>query len=396
MISFKAVKQSPDQIQDELSPMTSPISAEHDSRPKPSVSSGSTLAGLDDQHFEPRPIVSIGAGGIVQAAHLPAYRKAGFPVAAIIDPDQNKAQALAAQFSIDHTFVSLAQALPALPSDCIYDVAVPASALLKLLPQLPDGAAVLIQKPMGETLPEAVAIERLCRDKGLIAAVNFQLRWAPVMQAARAFAMAGKLGEIHEMEVHVSVFTPWDLWTFLATIPRLEILYHSIHYIDLVRAWFGNPAKVLARTLRNPLTPSLAATRSIIVLEYDDWKRISISTNHTHSYPETQRSQVTWEGNLGALEATMGVNLDYPTGKPDRLRFAERSGVNAGKWETVPTEGNWFPEAFIGSMSSLQAFVAGASSELPTRVADALDTMRTVEAAYLSSQLDGQPLPEME
>jgi predicted dehydrogenase len=341
--------------------------------------------------FTPRPIVSIGAGGIVHDAHLPAYRKAGFPSAAIIDPDFGKADALAAQFAVPKVFATISEALPQLPSECIFDVAVPASAILKVLPQLPDGAAVLIQKPMGETLAEAVAIERLCHEKGLTAAVNFQLRWAPVMQAARQYALAGLLGDVHEMEVHVSVFMPWDLWSFMATIPRLEILYHSIHYIDLVRAWFGNPKKVLAKTVRNPLTPALAATRSVIILEYDDWKRVSISANHAHYYAETQRSQVTWEGTEGALEAIMGVNLDYPKGKPDRLRYARRGG----EWETVPTEGNWFPDAFVGSMGALQAYVCGASTELPTRVSDALDTMRTVEAAYLSSQMDGQPLPEI-
>jgi len=341
--------------------------------------------------FTPRPIVSIGAGGIVHDSHLPAYRKAGFPVFALIDPDRAKAGALARKFDVPHVFGDIAEALPQLPERCIFDVAVPASAILTVLPQLPDGAAVLIQKPMGETLAEAVAIERLCREKGLTAAVNFQLRWAPVMRAAMQYALSGLLGEVHEMEVHVSVFMPWDLWSFLATSPRLEILYHSIHYIDLCRAWFGNPRKVLAKTVRNPLTPALAATRSVMVLEYDDWKRVSISANHAHVYNGTQRSQVTWEGTEGALEAIMGVNLDYPVGKPDRLRYARRGG----EWETVPTEGNWFPDAFTGSMGSLQAFVAGAVHQLPTRVSDALDTMRTVEAAYLSSQLDGQPLPEV-
>jgi predicted dehydrogenase len=353
--------------------------------PAPSPTSGDA-----GPQFAPRPIVSIGAGGIVHDAHLPAYRKAGFPSAAIVDPDVNKAAALAAQFYIPQVFASIPEALPKLPSECIFDVAVPASAILKVLPQLPDGAAVLIQKPMGETLAEAIAIERLCRDKGLTAAVNFQLRWAPVMKAAREYAMAGLLGDVHEMEVHVSVFMPWDLWSFMATIPRLEILYHSIHYIDLVRSWFGNPKKVLAKTLRNPLSPSLSATRSVIILEYDEWKRVSISANHAHLYSETQRSQVTWEGTEGALEAIMGVNLDYPTGKPDRLRYARRGG----EWQTVPTEGNWFPDAFMGSMGSLQAYICGVSKELPTRVSDALDTMRTVEAAYISSQMDGQPLPE--
>ena len=347
---------------------------------------------VPERLFTPLPIVSIGAGGIVHDSHMPAYRKAGFPVFALIDPDQAKAGALAGKFEVPHVFGAIAEALPQLPASCIFDVAVPASAILKVLPQLPDGAAVLIQKPMGETLAEAVAIERLCREKGLTAAVNFQLRWAPVMRAAKEYALSGLLGEVHEMEVHVSVFMPWDLWSFLAACPRLEILYHSIHYIDLCRAWFGNPRKVLAKTVRNPLTPALAATRSVIVLEYDDWKRVTISANHAHTYNGTQRSQVTWEGTEGALEAIMGVNLDYPIGKPDRLRYARRGG----EWETVPTEGNWFPDAFIGSMGSLQAFVTGAARELPTRVSDALDTMRTVEAAYLSSQWDGQPLPEVQ
>jgi predicted dehydrogenase len=33
----------------------------------------------------PLPIVVIGAGGIVRNAHLPAYRKGGLAVAAIVD-----------------------------------------------------------------------------------------------------------------------------------------------------------------------------------------------------------------------------------------------------------------------------------------------------------------------
>ena len=342
--------------------------------------------------FVPRPIVSIGAGGIVQSAHLPAYRKAGFPVSAVIDPDGAKAASLAAEFGVEKSFTTLAEALPHIPAgEAVYDIAVPASVILKVLPQLPDGSAVLIQKPIGETLAEAVSIEKICREKGLVAAANFSLRWAPVMVAARALADAGKIGEVHEMEVHVSTFTPWHLWRFMDHIPRLEILYHSIHYVDLVRSWFGNPTRVLAKTTRNPLSANLAATRSILILDYGDWKKVTISTTHTHAYEETQRSQVQWEGTEGALEAIMGLNLDYPTGKPDRLRMAHRGGG----WETIPTDGEWFPDAFIGSMNSLQSYLAGITTELPTKISDALDTMRTVEAAYISSERDGQPLPRV-
>ena len=38
-----------------------------------------------------RPIVLVGAGGIAHDAHLPAYKKAGFPVIAVVDKDRQKA-----------------------------------------------------------------------------------------------------------------------------------------------------------------------------------------------------------------------------------------------------------------------------------------------------------------
>ena len=196
---------------------------------------------------------------------------------------------------------------------------------MTILPQLPPGAAVLIQKPMGETLDEAKAIRDLCRQRGLVAAVNFQLRYSPNNLAAVALHQAGLLGDLHDMEVQVRTYTPWKLWTFLATAPRLEILYHSIHYLDLIRSWLGNPIGVYAKTVRNPQTASLAATKSSILLDYGEWKRVFIVTNHGHDFSsETHRSFVQWEGTGGAIRMDMGVNLDYPKGVPDTIAYAER------------------------------------------------------------------------
>jgi predicted dehydrogenase len=336
----------------------------------------------------PRPVVVIGAGSIVHDAHLPAYRKAGFPVSALVDANQERAASVAQKFSVPLATTSIEEAISKAPKGSIFDVAVPAGAILDVLPHLPDGSAVLIQKPMGNTLEEAEQILALSRRKGLTAAVNFQLRYAPVMRAARQVTDAGLLGEIHDMEVIVSVYMPWDLWTFLATAPRLEILYHSIHYVDLVRSWFGNPERVLAKTMRNPLTAKLAATKSVITLDYGDWKRVYIATNHGHQYQDSQQSYVQWEGTEGAMRAVMGVNLDYPKGKPDTLSVAKRGQA----WQSLPPEGNWFPDACIGSMGSLQAYVSGDAKTLPTSVEDAIDTMRTVEAAYISSERGGVSL----
>ena len=339
---------------------------------------------------ESRPIVIVGAGNVVQNAHLPAYRKAGFPVAAIVDLDLEKASRLAAENGIGLATTSLSEAIDHAPKKSVFDIAVPAAMLPKLLPLLPDGSAVLMQKPMGETIEEAEIILSICRKKRLTAAVNFQLRWAPNMLAATGLRDAGMLGAVHDMEVQVNVHQPWEIWPFLANAPRLEILYHSIHYIDLMRSWLGDPQGVYAKTVRNPRTPNLAATKSVIVLDYGDWKRAYIATNHSHDFgPALQRSYIQWEGTEGAVRAKMGVNLNYPVGEPDTLEY-----VQHGKpMRLLPIQGNWFPDAFMGSMGSLQAHVEGTTDVLPASVEDAIKTMRIVEAAYRSSRRGGEPIP---
>jgi predicted dehydrogenase len=214
------------------------------------------------------------------------------------------------------------------------------------------------------------------------------------MLVARAITDSGVLGDLHDMEVNVSVHMPWELWSFLSSAPRLEILYHSIHYIDLVRSWFGNPLSVYAKTIKSPRTPKLAATKSVIVLDYGEDKRAFVASNHSHDFdPKFQRSFVQWEGMTGAMRAQMGVNLNYPVGLPDTLEYIVRDSCG---WRDAHVPGNWFPDAFMGSMGSLQAYVQGDAKTLPTSVEDAIDTMRTVEAAYLSSARGGVSLPPVE
>src|SRR5216684_7083259 len=97
-----------------------------------------------------RPIVIIGAGGIVNDAHLPAYRLAGFPVAGIYDLDREKALKTAEKWRIPMVYQSMKDMLSRGPAYVVFDVAVPGSDVLSVLRQLPQKAVVLMQKPMGE------------------------------------------------------------------------------------------------------------------------------------------------------------------------------------------------------------------------------------------------------
>ena len=133
-----------------------------------------------------KPIVVIGAGSIVNDAHLPAYKLAGFEVAGIFDLDREKAEATAKKFGVPAVSGSLAELVNlATDRNCVYDMALPASAIISSLEQLPNRIGILIQKPMGENLQEARQILRICREKEITAGINFQLRHAPNIAAAR-------------------------------------------------------------------------------------------------------------------------------------------------------------------------------------------------------------------
>ena len=345
---------------------------------------------------KPRPIYVIGAGGIVGDAHLPAYKIAGFPVAGIYDLDANKAAALAERFSIPVVFGTMEALLQAAPADAVFDVAVPGAAIISVLEKLPDGAAVLMQKPMGEDLHEAQKILALTRQKKLIAGVNFQLRYAPFIQEARRMLAAGMIGALCDAEVYVNVFTPWHLWTFLYGLPRVEILYHSIHYVDLIRSFLGNPRSVFAKTTKHPGMMELASVRTNIIMDYGDEIRANIFTNHCHDFGlEKQDAYIKLEGTKGAIKMSLGVLMNYPNGAPDRFEFVIKEAGKAPEWKTKTVAGGWFPHAFIGSMAQVMLAAEGSITRPDNSVEDCIDTMVCVEAAYITSERGGLLLSDI-
>lgn len=333
-----------------------------------------------------KEICMIGAGGIVHDAHLPAYAIAGFPVVGIYDIDIRKATALAAQFGVPHVYHTLDDMIAAHP-DAVFDIALPASEIIPVLNKLPNKANVLIQKPMGTDYAEAKQILRCAKEKELNAGVNFQLRYAPFIHAAREIIERGDIGKVYDMEVHVNVFTPWHLWSFMKGKPRIEILYHSIHYIDLVRSFLGNPEGIYAKTVKHPSMNELASVRTNIIMDYGDMVRANILTNHCHQFGyQNQQSYIKFEGTKGAIKINMGVLIDYPRGVPDKFEYVVVEEGKAPEWKELPIEGGWFPHAFIGTMAQVMLAAEGAIETPGNSVDDALYTMACVEAAYISSE----------
>jgi predicted dehydrogenase len=158
-------------------------------------------------HF---PIISIGAGSIVNLGHSPACELAGFTVKGIYDVDKKRAQETANKWNIPKVFDTSNEVCTYTSDEnIIFDIAVPSKEIVSILKELPINSYTLIQKPMGEYLSEAQAIVDLCEQRHIHGSINFQLRYAPYILALKDAISRGWLGDrITTIEIHVNVLMP--------------------------------------------------------------------------------------------------------------------------------------------------------------------------------------------
>ena len=325
------------------------------------------------------PILFIGAGGIIRNAHIPAYNKLGLDIDGVYDLNNENAKTLAKDFNLKNIYNSLDEALS--KENVVFDIAVPSDCLLEIVESLPNNAFALLQKPMGSNYDDAKKILDCCKSKNITAALNFQLRFSPMMLCLKDAIDKGMLGKIVDIDFHYSYYLPWHLWPFLEKIDRVEILYNSIHYFDLIRSIFGMPTGVFAYSNSHPKYPNLSDTKTTAILQYSNDLRCALSLNHCYQFgPENQSANVKIEGTEGVVLITLGSMLNYPNFEQDRFQIK----TSKADWQEVKLEGNWFPDAFEGTMSNLQRYIHTEDPVLETSVEDTVNTMKLIDALMKS------------
>ncbi len=329
-----------------------------------------------------KKIIIIGAGGIVKDAHLPAYKKGGFEVQGIYDPLMKKAFECADTFKINKVYNNIDEALN--EKDVVFDIAVPPSELLQIVTRLPNKSICQLQKPLGNNLKEASQIVDFIELNQITACVNLQLKFSPMMLALKDAIRKNMIGQITDVEVNLSVATPWHLWPFMEGLENVEVPLHSIHYLDWIISILGEPIGVFCKSVKHPSFPKMRDCRSSIILDYDSI-RCCLSLNHTHNTGSQgmrhSHAYARVEGLNGAAYVKLGLLLNYPSGEPEEIEITSK---NIG-WTKVKNVGTWFPDAFLNSMSSLQRFVSREDSELPHSVQNSFITMSVVNACLESS-----------
>ncbi|MBV7327223.1 Gfo/Idh/MocA family oxidoreductase [Chloroflexi bacterium TSY] len=326
-------------------------------------------------------IGSVGCGGIVQYAHMPAYQKADFNTVGLFDLNQEQAEQVANEFDIAKIYDSIDELLADSAVD-IVDIAVPPWIQLDIVEKIAAaGKHMLCQKPLSDTFAEAQKIVQLAEDANVKQAVNQQMRWDAGIAASRDLINRGLIGQPTDAQIQVSCETPWHMWPWLANAPQLEVMFHSIHYLDSLRSLFGNPEWVTSRHARYANQGDVEGeSKTITVLDYVDGLQALVSVNHYNLHGETFAT-FKFIGTEGAIEGTIGLMYNYPAGRPDTLVYQQKEKDPI----EVELDEMWIPDAFIGPMASLMEAIE--TDGVPYTISrDNLDTLRIVNAAYLSAQ----------
>lgn len=329
----------------------------------------------------------IGAGSIVRSAHLPAYQAAGLDVVAIADPDSSAVDAAVQEFGIPQRFSSATELLSRADVDVV-DIAVPPAEQPRIATvALAHGMHLLCQKPLAWTLEEAVSLVRNAEQAERYLAVNQQFRWSPLIGHVRKLLNTGELRQPSLATLDITTSSDWTAWPWLVDQPRLDLIAHSIHYLDAFRYLFGEPRLVTTLGRRSVNQREGGESITVTTLDFGDVLAV-LTVNHSVPFPALARGELRLTGKAGALEGQIGLyrGLNFVTDEPDSVAWFSSGAEHA----TRELEGRWFPDAFAEPMRSLIHSIES-GDEPATSGADNLKTLAVVFAGYRSMEL-GRPV----
>jgi predicted dehydrogenase len=323
-------------------------------------------------------VAVVGAGSFGQA-HLRAYAGiARAEVAWVCDPDVGAAQEAARRWDVPHVATDLAQVL-ADDDVALVDLVTP---VWLHAPQahaaLAAGKHVLCEKPMATDLTEALALAEAADAAPGHLIVKFHQRFDPVHERLRDGLAdqtwgAGLVAHIEILGDHLDALRSTEHWRGDPRLTGGGCLFESgSHLVDLAHFWFGPALRVTATAQQlGAGNPDKGEDTATAVVELAggavltlvgfwgapgwDWRKEVFTSAH--------------------------ARLSVETGATNVLRLRDARGRD----EVIAVEEDWFARSVARSLAHAVDCAAGVATPQVT-VEDALQSMRTLDAAYRSAR----------
>jgi predicted dehydrogenase len=213
------------------------------------------------------------------------------------------------------------------------------------------------------------------------------MRFDQSVAACRALLERGVLGEPVLATIDMRAIPHWMPWQQRQGWVTLRIM--SIHHLDTLRYWLGEPERVFTSVRPDPRTSRQFAHSdgiALSILEFPSGARAS-TLEDVWTGPAREGAAadigIHWrvEGTCGLATGTIGWP-GYPARIPSTLRYSTIH--DNGSWHCPTWDSVWFPDAFIGPMAELLCALEQ-RRECSISGRDNLGTMALVDACYRSA-----------
>lgn len=189
--------------------------------------------------------VAVVGAGFIGPVHVEALQRCGIKVAGILGVSNQESETAAAQLGLPRAYQSFEDVLAdeavqavhiATPNRLHYPMAKAA---------LEAGKHVVCEKPLAMDSTESAELVTLARKRGLVAGVNYNIRYYPLCLEAADIRRRGDLGDVYSVcgsYVQDWLFYPTDYnWRVLAEEggPLRAVADIGTHWLDLVHAITG-------------------------------------------------------------------------------------------------------------------------------------------------------------
>jgi len=186
-------------------------------------------------------IAAVAGLGFMGPTHIQALRRLGVPIAGILGIDLEEGRRNAERLNIHRVYSDYDEMLSD-PQANVIHICTPnhlhhpmaKAALLA-------GKHVICEKPLANTSAESGELKQLAKEKDLVAVVNYNLRFYPLCQEARARVQAGELGEVrlvHGAYLQDWLFLPTDWnWRIDPAMggPLRAVADIGTHWLDMIQ-----------------------------------------------------------------------------------------------------------------------------------------------------------------
>ncbi|AMM91565.1 Gfo/Idh/MocA family oxidoreductase [Peribacillus simplex] len=189
----------------------------------------------------------IGAGGIAQKRHIPAFQKFQDKVVlyAIHDIDEMKAREVAREFHIEKVFTNYEEMFAEVDA---VTIATPNKFHAEIsIAALQAGVHVLCEKPMAITTEECKAITEAANISGKVLSTAYHYRFMKEAQAAKKMIQAGEIGEPYVARVQAirrRKVPGWGVFTSKELQGGGSVIDYGCHLLDLALWLMDDPEPI--------------------------------------------------------------------------------------------------------------------------------------------------------